>query len=134
MKTPIRVGNVKLPFSNAVRCDNLLFISGQASVDLSTGEIVSGTFAEEMHRSVENLHQVIRAAGARPEDIVQVGCYVRRESDLAEYNRLYRELFPEPYPARTTIINCLPSSILFEIDGVARLPDGPSEQAPPGMP
>ena len=115
------VGNLKLPFSHATRVGDFVFVSGQASVDLETGNIISGTFAEEMKQSIENLRAILEKAGASWKDIVKVGCYVRRDEDLAEYNRLYREFFAEPFPARTTITNCLPPSLLFEIDCVACL-------------
>jgi len=118
---PITVGDLKLPFSHGVRCNGFLFVSGQASVDLQTGEIISGSFAEEMTRSIQNLRYVVQAGGAGWTDIVKVNCYLRRDSDLAEYNRIFREFFKEPYPARTTITNCLPSTLLFEIDCIARL-------------
>jgi 2-iminobutanoate/2-iminopropanoate deaminase len=118
---PIVLGELKFPFSHAIRCDGFVFVSGQASVDLQTGAIISGSFAEEMRRSIQNLSYVVASAGARWEDIVKVGCYLKRESDLAEYNELYREFFVEPYPARTTITNCLPGTLLFEIDCIARL-------------
>jgi 2-iminobutanoate/2-iminopropanoate deaminase len=117
----IVVGNLKLPFSHATRIGDLIFVSGQASVDLKTGNIIGGSFAAEMKQSIENLRLILEKAGARWEDIVKVGCYVRRDEDLAEYNELYREYFSEPFPARTTITNCLPPSLLFEIDCVAHV-------------
>lgn len=113
------VGELKLPFSHATKFGDFVFVSGQASVDLDTGEIIGGSFAEEFDRSIKNLRTVLEKAGARWEDIVKVGCFVRRDEDLAEYNQLYRTYFLEPFPARTTITNCLPSSLLFEIDCVA---------------
>lgn len=123
MFEPIILGNLKLPFSHAVRCGGFLFVSGQASVDLRTGEIISGNFADEMRRSIENLRYVVESSGASWKDIVKVGCYLRDQSDLVEYNQIYREFFVEPYPARTTITNCLPSTLLFEIDCIARVAD-----------
>lgn len=115
----IIVGELKLPFSHATKVGDFVFVSGQASVDLNTGEIIAGTFAEEFALSMKNLRTVLEQAGARWEDIVKVGCFVRRDEDLAEYNQLYRQFFSEPFPARTTITNCLPPSLLFEIDCVA---------------
>lgn len=115
----IIVGELKLPFSHATRFGDFVFVSGQASVNLETGEIIAGTFAEEFALSMKNLRTVLEKAGARWEDILKVGCFVRRDEDLAEYNQLYRQYFSEPFPARTTITNCLPPSLLFEIDCVA---------------
>ena len=115
----IVVGELKLPFSHATRSGDFVFVSGQASVDLVTGEIIGGTFAEEVDRSMKNLRTILEQAGARWEDILKVGCFIRRDEDLVEYNQLYRQYFNEPFPARTTITNCLPPSLLFEIDCVA---------------
>lgn len=120
MLEPIIVGNLKLPFSHAISCGGFVFVSGQASVDLQTGEIIDGTFADQMRRSIHNLRYVLESGGASWKDIVKVGCYLRSESDLVEYNQIYKEFFVEPYPARTTITNCLPSTLLFEIDCIAR--------------
>lgn len=124
MDKAIVLGDLKLPFSHAACVGDLIFVSGQASVDLSTGEILAGTFEEEFLRSLENLRTILSAAGAGLEDLVKVGCYVRRDEDLPEFNRLYREHFSEPFPARTTITNCLPPSLLFEIDCVAVVKKG----------
>jgi 2-iminobutanoate/2-iminopropanoate deaminase len=78
-----------LPFSPAVRVGELLFVSGQASVDRS-GAIISGTFEEEMRRSIENLSAVLTLAGSGLQHVVQTRNYVRDASDLDAYNRLYR--------------------------------------------
>jgi 2-iminobutanoate/2-iminopropanoate deaminase len=112
----------KLPFSPVVRVGHLVFASGQASVD-AEGNIVSDTFEGEFRRSVENLRGVLQAAGCDLKDVVQTRNYVRDASDLADYNRLYREYFLEPYPARTTITNCLPPAIRFEIEAIAVVPE-----------
>ena len=107
-----------LPFSPAVQYGDLIFISGQASVD-KTGAIVSGTFEEEFRRSLENLGQILRDAGSDFAHVIQTRNYLREESDLPEYQTLYKEYFKSPYPARTTIINCLPPSLRYEIEAIA---------------
>lgn len=107
-----------LPFSPAVRVGDLIFVSGQASVD-KTGKIISGTFEEEFRRSVENLRQVLESAGSDLAHIVQTRNYIRDSANTPRFNELYREYFKEPYPARTTISGCLPPSLHYEIDCVA---------------
>ncbi|MGE3384874.1 MAG: RidA family protein [Pyrinomonadaceae bacterium] len=121
MKKPIILGDLKLPFSHAMRVGDLVFVSGQASVDLKTGDIIGGTFGEEFARSVDNLRTILAASGATLAEVIKVGCYVRRDEDLVEFNKLYRQTFVEPFPARTTITNCLPPQLLFEIDCVAQI-------------
>jgi 2-iminobutanoate/2-iminopropanoate deaminase len=107
-----------LPFSPGVRAGDFVFVSGQASVD-ETGKIVNDTFEGEMRRSFENVKKVLRGAGLKLEHVVQVRNYVANQSDLAEFNRIYRDYFTEPYPARTTIIGCLGTLLKFEVDVVA---------------
>jgi 2-iminobutanoate/2-iminopropanoate deaminase len=107
-----------LPFSPAVRVGDLLFVSGQASVD-RTGAIVPGTFEEEMHRSLANLSAVLTAAGSDLNHVVQTRNYVRDAADFDTFNRIYREYFKAPYPARTTITNCLDVDLRYEVDCVA---------------
>lgn len=107
-----------LPFSPAVVVGDLILVSGQASVDAS-GKIVTDSFEGEFRRSVENLAKVLQSAGSDLAHVVQTRNYVRNPADLPLYNQLYREYFQEPYPARTTITNCLPETLKFEIECVA---------------
>lgn len=110
-----------LPFSPCTKFGDLLFVSGQASVD-ETGQIVPDTFDGEMRRSVANLKTVLENAGSGMSHILQTRNYVRDAEDLPAFNRIYAELFAAPYPARTTITNCLPPSLKYEIECVAVVP------------
>ncbi len=110
-----------LPFSPAVQVGSLVFVSGQASVD-EHGQIVADTFAGEMRRSFANVERVLAGAGLTLQNVVKVSSYVARQEDLAEYNRLYREIFTAPYPARTTLIGCLGNVVKFEVDVIAVAP------------
>ena len=107
-----------LPFSPCVAYRDLLFVSGQASVD-ATGKIIADTFEGEFRRSVENLAKVLHAAGSDLAHVIQTRNYVRDEADLPLYNQLYREYFKAPLPARTTIVKCLGAAISYEIEAGA---------------
>lgn len=109
-----------VPLSSAVRVGDLLFVSGQASTEPGAG-IVADTFEGEFRRTIRNLEAILAAAGATLRDVVRVGAYLRDESARDEYNRLYAEVFSEPYPARTTVGNHF-SFIQIEIDCVAHIP------------
>lgn len=111
-----------LPFSPVTKVGNLLFVSGQASVDAS-GKIVPDTFEGEVRRSIENLEKVLKTAGSDLRHVAQTRNYVRDHSDVAEFNRIYQDYFTGPYPARTTITNCLPSTLRFEIECIAVVRD-----------
>ena len=109
-----------LPFSPGVRAGGFVFVSGQASVD-DAGAIVTDTFEGEFRRSLDNVRKVLAAAGLTLADVVQVRSYVDRPEDLVEYKRtrLYHETFSAPFPARTTIVNCLGGALKYEIDVTA---------------
>jgi len=107
-----------LPFSPAVRVGDLVFVSGQASVDV-TGKIVPDTFEGEFRRSIENLRKVLETAGSDLKHVIQTRNYVRDAASVPRYNELYREYFSAPYPARTTITNCLPPTLQYEVECVA---------------
>jgi 2-iminobutanoate/2-iminopropanoate deaminase len=107
-----------LPFSPCVRVGNLVFVSGQASVD-QTGKIISDTFEGEFRRSVENLRKVLKTAGCDLSDVIQTRNYIRDPANGPLYNELYREYFKAPLPARTTITNCLPPTLHYEIECIA---------------
>lgn len=107
-----------LPFSPCVAFGDLIFVSGQASVD-ATGQIVSDTFEGEFRRSLANLRKILEGAGSDLAHVIQVKSYVRDDTDLPLYNQLYREYFSAPFPARSTITRCLGEALRFEIDAVA---------------
>ena len=127
---PPDVHSTHLPFSPATRVGNLIFVSGQASVD-ANGAIVAGTFEAEFRRSMENLGRILEAAGSDFKHVLQVRSYVRDPANVAEYNRLYREYFAEPFPARTTLTGCLPEILHFEIEVVAVKRAGGQEEVAP---
>ncbi|MDB5539148.1 MAG: reactive intermediate/imine deaminase [Devosia sp.] len=107
-----------LPFSPATKVGELIFVSGQASVD-ATGKIVSDSFEGEMRRSIENLKKVLEDAGSDLAHVVQTRNYVRDNDDVGRFNEIYPEYFKAPYPARTTITNCLGASLRYEIECIA---------------
>src|SRR5690606_29244616 len=107
-----------LPFSPGLKVGNLLFVSGQASVD-NKGNIVNDSFEGEVRRSFENARKILAAAGLDFSHVVQVRNYVARQEDLAEFNRIYKDYFSSPYPARTTLIGCLGTLLKFEVDLLA---------------
>jgi 2-iminobutanoate/2-iminopropanoate deaminase len=107
----------QLPFSPAVRAGGFVFVSGQASTD-EQGNLVLDTFENEMRRTMDNIRRILAAAGLSLKDVVQVRGYLIDPSYWDEYNRLYREYFTEPFPVRTTIVNCL-GKVKVELDVTA---------------
>lgn len=85
-----------LPFSPALKVNNLVFVSGQASVD-EKGNIVEDDFEGEVRRSFENARKILAAAGLDFSHVVQVRNYVARQEDLITFNQLYKEYFQSPF-------------------------------------
>lgn len=111
-----------LPFSPAIRAGDLVFVSGQASVDRSDGHIIKGTFEEEMRRSIENMEAILKAEGLSLDHVVNVRCYLASPDDWAEHNRIYAEYFAEPRPTRTTLTGVLGTMLKYELDCTAYAP------------
>ncbi|GAB5561065.1 MAG: RidA family protein [Synoicihabitans sp.] len=107
-----------LPFSPAVQVGDVIYVSGQASVD-KTGQIITDTFEGEVRRSIENLRAVLESAGSDLAHVVKTHNYVRDPDDVAKFNEIYQEYFSAPYPARTTVANCLGKNLKFEMDCIA---------------
>ena len=99
-------------YSQAIVAGDLVFLAGQGPARPS-GEMVEGAFRDQARQTFENLAAVAEAAGGSLADAVRVGVYLRNMDNFAEMNELYREFFPEPLPARTTIQSDLPG---FEIE------------------
>ena len=107
-----------LPFSAGIRAGDYVFVSGMASAD-KNGRIIHDTFDNEARRTYENLRSVLRAAGLDFNRVVQVRCYLQRQEDWDAHNRIYREHFSEPFPARTTLVGCLGDLVKYEVDCIA---------------
>jgi 2-iminobutanoate/2-iminopropanoate deaminase len=109
------------PFSQAVRTDGFLFLSGQVAQDPATGKVVEGGIVPETERVFQNLSAVLTAAGRSFDDVVQARVFLTRMSDFAAMNDIYASYFPPPFPARTTIgAAALPLGACVEIDLVVR--------------
>ncbi len=113
----------KGPYSQAILCGGRqIYISGQGPVDPQTGNLVGASFEEQAERTFENLRLIAESAGVSFKDFVKVNVYLNDMGNFAKLNELYRRLFTEPYPARTTVHSAL-VGMMIEVDGVAILPD-----------
>jgi 2-iminobutanoate/2-iminopropanoate deaminase len=98
-----------------------VYVSGQ--VPIRGGDIVSDNFDEQVRQTLENVRAAVVEAGSSLEQILKCNCYVRRESDMPAFNRIYREFFGGgTFPARTTLIANPPNPrVLVEIEAIAGL-------------
>lgn len=108
------------PYSQAVRVDKTLYLSGQTPLDPATGELVVGDITAQTRRVFENLKAVLGAADASFSNVVRVGIYLTDLGNFSAVNEVMKEYFSEPYPARSTIgVAALPRASIVEIDMVA---------------
>ena len=107
------------PYSQAVRCGNTVYLSGQTPIDPATGKLVEGSIEVQTTRIFENLKAVVIAAGGSFEQIARVGIYLTDLANFAEVNKVMASYFSEPYPARSTIgVAQLPLGSQVEIDAI----------------
>ena len=102
-------------YSTAVESNNLLFVSGQVPVNQMTGEIIGGDFKTQFLQVLNNLKNVLNAAGLDLENVVKVNVYIVDPEKWGEANEVYRDFFGEHKPART-IIPVLPLHNGYEVE------------------
>jgi len=111
------------PYSQAIACDNLLFVSGQGPVDPETGKVIYGSLKEEVKLTLENLKVILEAGGSSLENVLKVTIFLADMDDFSPMNEVYKEYFRENRPARTCIqAGKLPFDIKVEIDAIAYIP------------
>lgn len=110
------------PYSQAVRSNGFVFVSGQVALDPKTGEFVGANVREQTERVMENLKGILEAAGASLARAVKTTVYLKDMNDFAAMNEVYGKYFTLSPPARTTIQAArLPKDALVEIDVVASM-------------
>lgn len=108
-------------YSQAVRCGDTVYLSGQIGLDPATMQMVEGIDAQ-IRRVFDNLKAVAAAAGGSLDDCVKVNVYLTDLGHFARVNEIMAAYFREPYPARAAIgVASLPRNALVEVDAVMHL-------------
>lgn len=108
-------------YSAGVVCDGWLFISGQGSVDLSTGEVIHGTIEEETVNTLNHIKKITEAAGAGVDNIVKCTIHLANINDFKKFDAAYGSFFAGVKPARTTVQSVLADGIKIEIDAIVKV-------------
>jgi reactive intermediate/imine deaminase len=109
-------------YSQAIRCDNLVFMSGQIPLDPGTMEIVGGDFTARARQVFENLKAVAEAAGGSLDQVVKLTIYLTDLANFATVNSVMSEYFSEPYPARAALgVASLPKGVDVEAEAILAL-------------
>jgi 2-iminobutanoate/2-iminopropanoate deaminase len=110
------------PYSQAIRAGQFLFVSGQVPIDPSTGELVAGSIAQQTRRALQNIGEILKAAGSSFQQVVRTTVYLADLADFPAMNETYATFFTAPQPARSTIQAAkLPKDARIEIDVIAFL-------------
>jgi len=112
------------PYSQAIKANGFVFVSGQIPIDPQTGEFVSGGIAEQTARVLKNLTAVLEAAGSSLEQVVKTTVFLADMKEFSGMNEVYKDFFPTPPPARSTVAAAgLPRDARVEIEAVALVSD-----------
>ncbi|NOU84695.1 deaminase [Paenibacillus sp. LMG 31460] len=106
-----------MPYSQAIKVGNTVYVAGQGPFDPETGRVVGNTLEEQARRALENLKAIIEASGAALKDVVKVTVFLGEGAGFDEFNLIYKEYFSKPYPART--IGPANMGFMVQIDAIA---------------
>ncbi|CAG2166495.1 unnamed protein product, partial [Oppiella nova] len=111
------------PYTQGVRAGDYVFITGQISTDVKTGEPVVGSLRVQYETTFNNVLAVTEAAGGTAHDIVKLGIFVTDIQQIQVLNEVTKKIFREPYPARNVVpVNKIPRGGNIEIDAIVYLP------------
>jgi len=108
------------PYSQAIRANGFVFVSGQVAIDPANQQFVAGDVAAQTDRAIKNLARILKAAGSSLERVVRATVFLKNMGDFAAMNEVYGKHFSSAPPARSTVeVARLPKDALVEIDVIA---------------
>jgi 2-iminobutanoate/2-iminopropanoate deaminase len=113
-----------MPYAQAIRFGNMVFVAGQVAIDPSTGNLIEGDIRAQTARVLDNVKAILEEAGTSMENCLDSICILRDIADFDGYNEVYRTYFPQDGPARVTFQAPSPrDNILIHIRIIAGIPD-----------
>jgi 2-iminobutanoate/2-iminopropanoate deaminase len=110
------------PYSQAIKVNGLLFVSGQVSIDPKTNEFVPGDIQQQTERVLENMKGIIESAGSKLGHVVKTTVFLKNMSEFAAMNEVYARYFSSAPPARSTVeVARLPKDALIEMELIATI-------------
>ena len=108
------------PYSQAIRANGFVFVSGQVAIDPSNQQVIAGDIAAQTDRVLKNLSAILKAAGTDLKKIVRATVFLKNMNDFAAMNEVFGKYFTVVPPARSTVeVTRLPKDVLVEIDVIA---------------
>lgn len=107
-------------YSQGVAAGSFIFVSGQLAIDPDTGNLIEEDIKKQTRQVFRNIEQILTAQGTGFQDIVKISAFLLNMEDFQEMNEVFKEIFPENPPARTTTtVKTFPPGVLIEIDAIA---------------
>jgi 2-iminobutanoate/2-iminopropanoate deaminase len=108
------------PYSQAIKANGFIFVSGQVAIDPATQEVISGDITAQTDQILRNVSSILEAGGSSLAKVVRSGVFLKNMNDFAVINEAYRKHFSSAPPARTTVeVARLPKDVQIEIDVIA---------------
>jgi len=108
------------PYSQAIRANGFVFVSGQVAIDPATQQVIGGDLVAQTDRVLKNLSGILKAAGSGLEKVVRSTVFLKNMGDFTAMNEVYGRYFSSAPPARSTVeVARLPKDVLVEIDVIA---------------
>ena len=108
------------PYSQAIRANGFVFVSGQIAIDPASGNLIQGDVAAQTERVLQNVDAILKAAGSRLDRVVRTTVFLKNMSDFTAMNEVYGRFWKSAPPARSTVEAArLPRDVLVEIDVIA---------------
>ena len=109
------------PYSQAIKCGNLVFTSGQIAINPASGQVEADTIEGQTEQICKNLVAVLEAAGTSIEKVVKTTCFLSDMADFAAFNEIYGRYFTSK-PARSCVAaKQLPKNVLAEVEVIAEM-------------
>ena len=114
-KAPKAIG----PYSQAVKANGFLFVSGQIPLNPETGDLMNASIEDQAEQVIKNLTSICEAANLSLSDIVKLTIYITDMGDFSVVNEAMLKHFKKPYPARATVeVSALPLGVNVEMDAI----------------
>jgi 2-iminobutanoate/2-iminopropanoate deaminase len=108
------------PYSQAIRANGFIFVSGQIPLDPATGAVVQGDIIDQTRQVMNNLAAILESAGSGLAKIVKTTVFLTDLEHFARFNQVYGEFLGEAKPARATVqVSRLPREVLLQVDAIA---------------
>ena len=108
------------PYSQAIKANGFVFVSGQVAFDPATGNLITGGIEQQTEQVMKNLSAILQAAGSGWDKVVKTSVFLKNLSEFAQMNEVYAKFFKSAPPARSTVeVARLPRDVSVEIDVIA---------------